>query len=112
MAFTDKTESTLNEAIQLAKDHAHIQGMSLPFLFPAKTYNTLFPVYPVHIAFVLLNGGTSDSEPSMPGGPTSNASPGLFASVVARAGGDPVSTPYSSSIQWFDQFFRRQLNEE
>ena len=94
MEFTDKTHGTLVEAIQLAKDHAHVQGMSLSSVFPAKTYNTLlaFPVYPVHIAFVLLNGGTLDSEPSMPGGPTSNTSPGLFASVVARAGGDPVST--------------------
>ena len=101
MEFTDKAQSTLAEAIQLAKDHAHVQGMSLPSLFPAKTYNTLlvFPVYPVHIAFVLLNGGISDSEPSMPGGPSSNVSPGLFASVVARAGGDPVSTPYSSAIR-------------
>ena len=53
----------------------------------------VFPVHPVHIAFVLLNEGTSDSEPSIPGGPTSNAAPGLFASVVARAGGDPVSAP-------------------
>lgn len=57
----------------------------------------VFPVYPVHLAFVLLNGKTP--EPSMPGGPTSNASPGLFASVVERAGGDPVSTPYSSPIR-------------
>lgn len=101
MEYTDKTQKTLAEAIQLARDHAHAQGMLLPFLFPAKTYNTLlvFPVHPVHLAFVLLNEGTSESEPSMPGGPTSNASPGLFASVVARAGGDPVSAPYSSSIR-------------
>lgn len=102
MEFTDKTQSTLNEAIQLARDHFHVQGISLSFFFFAETYNTLlvFPVYPVHFAFVLLSEGTS--EPSMPGGPTSNASPGLFASVVARAGGDPVSTPYSSPIRWFD----------
>ena len=99
--YTDKSQKTLTEAIQLARDHAHVQGMLLSFFLRAETYNTLllFPVYPVHLAFVLLNEGTSDSEPSLPGGPTSNASPGLFASVVARAGGDPVSTPYSSSIR-------------
>jgi hypothetical protein len=93
MEYTDKSQTTLAQAIQLAKDHAHVQGMSLPFLFLAETYNTLllFPVHPIHLAFVLLNEGTSDSEPSMPGGPTLNASPGLFASVIARAGGDPVS---------------------
>lgn len=114
MDFTDKTQGTLMEAVQLARDHAHVQGMSLLFLFPARTYNTLpvFPVHPVHLAFVLLNEGTLDSEPSIPGGPTSNASPGLFASVVARAGGDPVSSSYCSSIQLLDQFFRRQSNEE
>ena len=71
-----------------------------------------FLAFPVHIAFALLNAGTSNSEPSMPGGPASNTSPGLFASVIARAGGDPVSTPYSSSIQMFDEFSRRQSNEE
>jgi ATP-dependent Clp protease ATP-binding subunit ClpB len=71
MEFTDKAQNTLAEAIQLAKDHAHVQ------------------VYPVHFAFVLLNEGTP--EPSIPGGPSSNASPGLFASVVSRAGGDPAS---------------------
>jgi hypothetical protein len=27
MEFTDKTEKTIAEAIQLAKDHAHAQGM-------------------------------------------------------------------------------------
>ena len=99
MEFTDKTQSTLAEAIQLARDHTHVQGMSFSFLSPAKTYKTLlvFPVYPVHLAFVLLNEGTS--EPSMPGGPTSNASPGLFALVIARVGGNPVSTPYSSPIR-------------
>ena len=101
MDFTDKTQKTLMEAVQLARDHAHVQGTSLPFLFPSKIYNTLlvFSVYPVHLAFVLLNEGTSDSEPSMPGGTTSNASPGLFALVVARVGGDPVSAPCSSSIR-------------
>ena len=99
MEFTDKTQNTLAEAIQLARDHAHVQGMSFSFLSHAKTYNVLlvFPVYPVHLAFVLLNGGTS--EPSMPGGPTSNASPGLFALVIERVGGNPVSTPYSSPLR-------------
>jgi hypothetical protein len=97
MEFTDKAQNTLAEAIQLAKDHAHVQGMSLSFLFLPKTYN-VFLVYPVHLAFVLLNEGTL--EPSIPGGPSPNPSPGLFASVVSRAGGDPVSIPshyFSSS---------------
>ena len=111
MEFTDKTQRTLAEATQLAKDYAHVQSMSLPSPLTCKNL-LVFPVYPVHLAFVLLNGGTSDSEPSVPGGPTSNASPGLFASVVARAGGDPVSTPYPDSIRRFDQFSRYQSNEE
>ena len=99
MEFTDKTEGSIAEACQLARDHANVQGMSPLFFFSAKTYNTVlvFPVYPVHLAFVLLNGETS--ERSMPGGATSNASPGLFASVVSRVGGDPVSIPYSSPIR-------------
>ena len=36
MEYTDKAQSTLLEAIQIAKDYAHVQGMSLPFLFAAK----------------------------------------------------------------------------
>jgi hypothetical protein len=39
MEFTDKTQNTVAEAIQLAKDYAHVQGMSLSFSFPAKAYN-------------------------------------------------------------------------
>ena len=48
----------------------------------------LFLVSPVHFAFVMLNEGAS--EPSISGA-LPNSSPGLFASVVSRAGGDPVS---------------------
>lgn len=39
--YTDKSQKTLTEAIQLARDHAHVQGMLLPFLLRAETYNTL-----------------------------------------------------------------------
>ncbi|PPQ63768.1 hypothetical protein CVT24_004310 [Panaeolus cyanescens] len=69
LEFTDKTQQSIAEAIQLAKDHANAQ------------------VYPAHLAFVLLN--ESGSEGSMPGG-TSTAGAPLFASVVSRAGGDPA----------------------
>jgi ATP-dependent chaperone ClpB len=72
MDFTDKTQQCLAEAIQLAKDYANAQ------------------VHPAHLAFVLLNEGPSQSP--MPGGPQpqSGGAP-LFASVVSRAGGDPVA---------------------
>ena len=42
-----------------------------------------FAVYPQHIAFVLLNEGTDATGQNTGGAP-------LFASVVSRAGGDPV----------------------
>ncbi|KAF5312437.1 hypothetical protein D9619_003271 [Psilocybe cf. subviscida] len=76
MEFTDKTQQSLAEAIQLAKDYANAQ------------------VAPAHLAFVLLN--ESGGEPSMPGGPPAqSSSPPLFASVVSRAGGDPVAVKRS-----------------
>ncbi|KIK06999.1 hypothetical protein K443DRAFT_673895 [Laccaria amethystina LaAM-08-1] len=73
--FTDKTQQTLAEAIQLAKDYANAQ------------------VHPVHLAFVLIN--EVSAEPSVQGGtpPSSNAS--LFASVISRAGGDPTAVKRS-----------------
>lgn len=50
----------------------------------------VYTVAPAHLAFVLLN--ESGGDPSMPGGPPAqSSSPPLFASVVSRAGGDPVS---------------------
>ncbi|KAF9056154.1 P-loop containing nucleoside triphosphate hydrolase protein [Panaeolus papilionaceus] len=70
LEFTDKTQQSLAEAIQLAKDYANAQ------------------VYPAHIALVLLN--EAGSESSMPGGPPTGGGAPLFASVVSRAGGDPA----------------------
>ncbi|KAK7468895.1 hypothetical protein VKT23_003392 [Stygiomarasmius scandens] len=61
--FTDKTQQSLQAAIQLAKDYANAQ------------------VHPAHIAFVLLNEGDPNSS-----NPTS-----LFASVIQKAGGDPIA---------------------
>ncbi|THV04957.1 hypothetical protein K435DRAFT_774218 [Dendrothele bispora CBS 962.96] len=60
--FTDKTQQSLQAAIQLAKDYANAQ------------------VHPAHIAFVLLNEGDPNAA-----SPTS-----LFASVIQKAGGDPL----------------------
>lgn len=73
--FTDKTQQTLAEAIQLAKDYANAQ------------------VHPSHLAFVLIN--EASAEPSVQGGapPSSNAS--LFSSVISRAGGDPTAVKRS-----------------
>ncbi|KAF8168103.1 P-loop containing nucleoside triphosphate hydrolase protein [Crassisporium funariophilum] len=73
MEFTDKTQQSLSDAIQLAKDYANAQ------------------VHPAHLAFVLLNDGSSDMP--MPGGSQQSSTSGapLFASVVSKAGGDPVA---------------------
>lgn len=57
--FTDKTQTTIESAVQLAKDYANAQ------------------VHPAHIAFVLLNET----------GPDGNAA-SLFSSVIQRSGGD------------------------
>ncbi|KAF8898748.1 P-loop containing nucleoside triphosphate hydrolase protein [Infundibulicybe gibba] len=71
--FTDKTEQSLAEAVQLAKDYANAQ------------------VHPAHLAFVLINSGPAVE--SIPGGLPSSSSSGtpLFSSVVQRAGGDPTA---------------------
>lgn len=80
MDFTDKTQQCLAEAIQLPKDYANAQ------------------VHPAHLAFVLLNEGASAS--AMPGGPQpQSGGASLFASVVSRAGGDPVSVKRSVQKQ-------------
>lgn len=55
----------------------------------------VYTVCPVHIAFVLLNEGSGD-EPAP--GSTSHTQITLFASVIQRAGGDVVSTPYHSLV--------------
>lgn len=80
---TDKAAEAIQAAITLAKDYAN--GM---YVFCLLAYNSLsctYRLYPVHIAFVLLNeGSTSDSA-----APTVSKTP-LFASVINKAGGDPV----------------------
>ncbi|GLB36148.1 putative ClpA ClpB family protein [Lyophyllum shimeji] len=69
--FTEKTQQTLSDAIQLAKDYANAQ------------------VHPAHIAFVLINEGSGEA---IPGGTqqAGNAVP-LFVSVIQRAGGDHIA---------------------
>lgn len=68
--FTDKAQQTLSDAIQLARDYAHAQ------------------VHPAHLAHVLINEGPSESIPNVQQRPSVIP---LFASVVQRAGGDPVA---------------------
>ncbi|KAI0094884.1 P-loop containing nucleoside triphosphate hydrolase protein [Irpex rosettiformis] len=59
--FTDKTQTTIADSVQLAKDYANSQ------------------VHPAHIAFVLLNEAGADGT---------TGSHSLFASVIQRSGGD------------------------
>lgn len=80
--FTDKAQETLAAAIQIAKDYANAQGKHLISSTRAKNSCTVFIVHPVHIAFALLNEGAGAE-----GGPSQIP---LFASVIQRAGGDPV----------------------
>lgn len=47
-------------------------------------------VHPAHLAFVLINEGSSEAA----AGPQTGGSAPLFSSVIQRAGGDPVSTLY------------------
>lgn len=97
LEFTDKAQATLQAAIQLAKDYANSQGMSIvsPFTPTPVTHYVVYAVYPAHIAFVLLNEGAGD-EPAP--GNTSLTQVPLFASVIQKAGGDVVSTPYHSLV--------------
>jgi hypothetical protein len=62
-----------------------------PFTLHPVTHHVVYAVYPAHIAFVLLNEGAGD-EPSP--GSTSFTQVPLFSSVIQKAGGDVVSTPY------------------
>lgn len=63
--FTDKTQQTVSDAAQLAKDNNNAQ------------------LHPAHLAFVLLNEGTGESGTS------------LFASVINKVGGDPTAVKRS-----------------
>ena len=93
---TDKAQATVQAAIQLAKDYANSQCMSVPSSSPTPSaYQVTSTVYPVHLAFVLLNEGAGD-EPAP--GNTSHQIP-LFASVIQKAGGDVVSTFYFSVVR-------------
>jgi len=82
--LTDKTRQSITAAIQLARDYANAQGESLASLY-GPWRSTMLSVHPAHLAFVLLN----ESQAAAPGSKAS--SPPLFASVIQRAGGDPVS---------------------
>ena len=96
LEFTDKAQATLQAAIQLAQDHANSQGTSIvSSLTPTFTVAdyVAYAVYPAHLAFVLLNEGAGD-EPA-PG----SAQIPLFASVIEKAGGDVVSTPYNPLVR-------------
>ena len=61
------------------------------FTLTPLAHYVIYAVYPAHIAFVLLNEGAGD-EPAP--GSTSHTQIPLFASVIQKAGGDVVSTPY------------------
>lgn len=52
------------------------------------TYIRILSVHPAHLAFVLINEGGGDDAP---GGIQAKGGAPLFASVIQRAGGDPVS---------------------
>ncbi|EJD03965.1 uncharacterized protein FOMMEDRAFT_106313 [Fomitiporia mediterranea MF3/22] len=60
--FTDRAQQSVAAALQLAKDYANAQ------------------VYPVHLAFVLLNEGSGGAE---------SKQHSLFSSVIQKAGGEP-----------------------
>ena len=54
---------------------------------------------PIHVAFALLNENTGSENP-VPGAHLANAGTGttLFASVISRIGGDPVSNPTRTTV--------------
>lgn len=67
--FTDKTQQSFSDAIQLAKDYSNPQ------------------LHSAHIAAALLNEGAADDSP---GALSNNSRSSLFSSVIQKAGGDPV----------------------
>lgn len=70
--FTDKAATSIQAAIQLAKDYAHPH------------------VQPVHLALALYNEGGSATQSSRPGTPTTAGASGdsLFKSCLSKAGVD------------------------
>ena len=86
--LTDKARESVEAALQLATDYANSQCTSShPSLTLSSAY--IYAVYPVHLAFVLLNEGAGDGQSN---GNISQSQIPLFASVIQRAGGDVVST--------------------
>jgi hypothetical protein len=65
----------------------HNVRLRTPSLTPSSAH--IYEVYPVHLAFVLLNEGAGDGPAT---GNISQSQIPLFASVIQKAGGDVVST--------------------
>ena len=86
--FTDKAQQCLAAAVQLAKDYANAQGMSLssPLREISDNFHAFSLVHPVHLASVLINEGSGDISNGKASGSSS-----LFSSVIQKAGGDQVS---------------------
>lgn len=62
----------------------------MPLIADASPSNT---VAPVHLAFVLLNEGVGDRQPPVGSNGSSQGNKNsLFASVIQKVGGDPVSS--------------------
>jgi hypothetical protein len=86
LSFDALIPSSHSLTTQFATDYANSQCTSFHPFTPSSAH--IYAVYPVHLAFVLLNEGAGD-------GPTGNISQSqipLFASVIQKAGGDVVST--------------------
>ena len=92
--FTDKTQETLAAAIQLAKDYANAHGMHSRLRHGTSSWliTPLVIVVPAHIAFVLLNEGAGEQQPSE--GLSQGSKNSLFTSVIQKVGGDPASLFY------------------
>ncbi|KAE8213308.1 hypothetical protein CF327_g3146 [Tilletia walkeri] len=89
LAFTEKVQSSLSTAVQLAKDYAHPQ------------------VTPTHIAFALLNeaagaGPATSTTTTTPAGNSTTTTDSLFRSTLSKAGADPVK---------FDTLLRQALQK-
>lgn len=94
--FTDKAQQNIAAALQLAKDYANAQGMFRVFLSPriySIPHNT---VYPVHLAFVILNEGAGEEST----GKQSHTQHSLFSSVIQKAGGEPVCIGFNYRNNW------------
>ena len=61
--------------------------------------NAPFTVFPIHLAFVLINDGASEAAPGKP------LQHSLFSSVIEKAGGDPVCMRLTSQGNVSDIWF-------